>query len=91
MELNNSPKIFEGYKSAKPGDTISLLEKGFRNIGFEVNYTDYVTGNSRSKIYSGSVILKGTSFKASGKGRTKKLSRASAIAELAERFSAGLY
>jgi len=91
MMLASSPKTFDGYKSATPESTICRIEEGFEKIGFSVDYYEYVAGDERTKIFSGGASLVGTNFTASGKGRTSVLSKASAVAELVERFSVSLY
>lgn len=88
MELTNSPKKYEKYKSSPPETTIATIEKGFRELGIELEYFSKQT-SAALKIHSGGCRIKNTPIKTNGKGCSYLLSKASAYAEMAERFSSG--
>jgi len=89
MELKNSPKIFENYKCDYPENTIKKIEEGFKSLGLEIVYHEKTVGSSDAVIYSGYALIDFLGFTQSGKGTTHMLSKASAYAEAAERFSTG--
>lgn len=90
MELHKSPKIFENYKSDHPIETINRIQKGFKSLNLEINYRDTSIKNSDFSLYSGFASIDILGWSQEGKGFSKILSKASAYAELAERFSIGL-
>lgn len=89
MELLNSPKIFKNYKSDFPKNTIDSIENGFKKIGLNFVYKEKKVSSSNFSIYSGKLINDELGFSVEGKGLSPELAKASAFAELAERFSAG--
>lgn len=87
--LTSSPKRYESYKSAAPEDTVRRIEDGFARLGFTLKYSEKNVRDGT--FFSGVARLHGLDWSANGKGTSSILSRASAYAELAERFSAGLF
>jgi len=89
MKLNSSPKIYDNYKCDHPNNTIKRIEGGFKKIGLELNYKEKIVSSLGSSIYSGYAFIDILGFTQNGKGISSILSKASAYAELAERFSTG--
>jgi len=89
MILKSSPKIYNDYKCDKPENTIARIEEGFRKIGLEISYKDKVLTSNKSSIYSGLSSVEILGWSQCGKGTSKLLAKASAYAEMAERFSTG--
>nr|WP_321487042.1 hypothetical protein [uncultured Draconibacterium sp.] len=50
MKLQNSPKIFENYKSDIPDNIIKNIEEGFGRLGFKLEYF-------QAKVLSGWMFL----------------------------------
>lgn len=91
MELKPSPKIFENYKCDYPENTVKRIEKGFEKLGLKITYENKCVESSGASIHSGMAILDVLNTSQNGKGTSYILSKASAYAELAERFSTGYY
>jgi ribosomal protein S12 methylthiotransferase accessory factor len=89
MELTSSPKIFEKYKCDSPQNTIIKIEKGFNSLGLDIVYREKKVTSSDITLYSGYALIDFLGFTQNGKGATHLLSKASAYAETAERFSTG--
>ena len=89
MKLQNSPKVFENYKADWPENTVRRIAEGFKRVGIELIYQE--RSSKESLVRSGSVEMAGLGYAANGKGRTRELAKASAHAELAERFSSACY
>jgi YcaO-like protein with predicted kinase domain len=93
--LKDSIKDYKGYKVKPPKETISKIESSFEKINLKVKYTPntnvalrkyYPFQIGQSVLYpegKENIIL----LKTNGKGVTSILSRASATAELVERFT----
>jgi len=91
MKLNSSPKIFENYKCDYPNNTIKKIEEGFKKLGLEIVYNENKVGNSVFTSYLGSAFIDILGWGQYGKGNSSVLAKASAYAELVERFSTGCF
>jgi len=89
MKLRESPKIFENYKCDYPENTIKRIEGGFKKIGLEISYYETTVSYPDEAIFSGYALIDLLGIIQNGKGITRLLAKASAYAELAERFSSG--
>lgn len=75
-------------KCDTPANTIRRIKDGFARLGLKPEYVPYrVAGN----IHWGRVWIDAIRIVCNGKGVSPELAEASAYAELAERFSAGLF
>ncbi|HEC86717.1 MAG TPA: hypothetical protein ENI49_02450, partial [Thermoplasmatales archaeon] len=93
--IGDSIKHYKGYKVKPPEETISFIEKAFKDMGLKPIYVPnenlIVTGYT--PFQSGTVKLfsvdndKIALLQCEGKGVTPLLAKASGFAELAERFS----
>ncbi len=94
-ELKDSIKEYKGYKVKSPEETIERIESAFNKINLGVEYNIYKEGALKklSPFQCGNSILHPledkniTLLKTNGKGVSSILSRASATAELIERFT----
>lgn len=87
FKLKSSPKLFRNYKSETPSRTISKIEKALQKLGLDLNNIKY----KREKVGEGfsiySEFLNYSDFYvSSGKGLSRQLSKASALAEAVERI-----
>jgi len=89
MKLNHSPKIYNNYKCDYPENTIKRIEEGFKKIGLELTYHEKIVSSQDASIYSGYALIDIIGSTQNGKGISSILSKASAYAEIAERFSTG--
>lgn len=89
MKLNSSPKIYNNYKCDYPENTIKKIEEGFKKIGLKLTYKEKSVSSPDASIYSGYALIDVLSSTQNGKGTSSILSKASAYAETAERFSTG--
>ena len=89
MNLSSSPKVFQNYKCDTPKNTIKKIENGFKKLDLEISYLEKEIKTSDFSIYSGHALVDILGWSQHGKGITSILSKASAYAELAERFSTG--
>ena len=89
MKLKSTPKVFQKYKSDYPENTIKRIKEGFKEIGLNIIYQEKKIGTDEFSIYVSSAMVDLLSWSQLGKGITPILSKASAYAELAERFSTG--
>ncbi len=71
-----------------PSNTISRIKDGFRKLQLDVEYSPFQVSDN---IYWGRIWIDSIRIVCNGKGITPELAEASAYAELAERFSAGLF
>ena len=71
-----------------PSNTISNIKDGFRRLHLNVEYSPFQVSDN---IYWGRIWIDSIRIVCNGKGITPELAEASAYAELAERFSAGLF
>jgi len=89
MILKSSPKIFNEYKCDNPENTIARIEEGFKKLGLDISYREQVLTSNDLSIYTGLASIEVLGWSQCGKGTSKLLAKASAYAEMAERFSAG--
>ncbi len=71
-----------------PSNTIDRISRGMEALGLDVQYTPF---NVSDNIHWGEIWIDSIRIVCNGKGITPELAKASAFAELAERFSAGLF
>jgi ribosomal protein S12 methylthiotransferase accessory factor len=71
-----------------PSNTIGKIKDGFRKLHLNVEYSPFRVSDN---IYWGRIWIDSIRIACNGKGITPELAEASAYAELAERFSAGLF
>ena len=71
-----------------PSNTIRRIKDGFRKLQLDVEYSPFQVSDN---IYWGQIWIDSIRIVCNGKGITPELVEASAYAELAERFSAGLF
>ena len=71
-----------------PSNTIRRIKDGFRKLELNVEYSPFKVSDN---IYWGQIWIDSIRIVCNGKGITPELAEASAYAELAERFSAGLF
>jgi YcaO-like protein with predicted kinase domain len=71
-----------------PSNTISRIKDGFRKLHLNVEYSPFQVSDN---IYWGRIWIDSIRIVCNGKGITPELAEASAYAELAERFSSGLF
>ncbi len=98
MKLKSSPRIYKGYKCDYPENTVKRITEGFGKMGFRLNYVKIkkyrrVNRAEKELFFAGRVEARKKHFIISqfGKGVSATLARASAYAELAERFSANIF
>ncbi|MDD5146038.1 MAG: hypothetical protein PHF44_04320, partial [Candidatus Pacebacteria bacterium] len=92
MKLKKSPKIFNNYKCDYPQNTIKRIEDGFNKLGVKIEYQTLINIEKKNiSIYSGTARAFNSVFHSNGKGVSFELCRASAYAEIAERFSTRIY
>lgn len=78
----------EFHKCDTPVRTIRRIAAGFRKLGYDIGYAPFEVADG---IHWGQVWIEALKLTCFGKGLTPALAKASAYAELAERFSAGLF
>ncbi|MEA1949016.1 MAG: YcaO-like family protein [Thermodesulfobacteriota bacterium] len=71
-----------------PSNTINRIKDGFRKLHLNVEYSPFQVSDN---IYWGRIWIDSIRIVCNGKGITLELAEASAYAELAERFSSGLF
>jgi len=91
MNLKKSLKIFNGYKCDYPEKTVKRIEEGFKKIGLHLSYNEKEVSSDKNGLYSSEATIKELDFSTYGKGTNSVLSKASAFAEMAERFSACMF
>lgn len=87
MKFQNSVRNEYG-KCDLPSNTIRRIKDGFRKLQLNVEYSPFQVSDN---IYWGRIWIDSIRIVCNGKGITPELAEASAYAELAERFSAGLF
>ena len=87
MQLQNRARNPFG-KTDTPENTVRRIAGGFQRLGYEIHYAP-VTVTDR--IHWSQIGIDAIGLQCQGKGMTAELARASAHAELAERFSGGLF
>lgn len=94
MKLRSSPKVFLNYKCDTPGNTVERIDREFKRLGLEIAYRPDAAITGGIPIHTGEAHLNYCGrevppFKTLGKGTTAELAKASAYAEMAERFCGG--
>lgn len=87
MNLTNHVRNEFG-KTDIPENTIATIASGFERLGYDIHYTPFRVSND---IHWSHIAVDAIHLQCQGKGMTPELARASAHAELAERFSGGLF
>lgn len=87
MKLQPSPKIFNNYKCDFPENTIKRIEEGFQKLGLNLSFYEKSVSSSNAAVYSGYAVIDLLNASQNGKGTSPILAKASAYAELMERFS----
>lgn len=87
MKFNNCARNKYG-KCDIPSETIRKIKDGFGKLGLDIQYTGFRVSDN---IFWGQIWIDSIRIVCNGKGITPELAEASAHAELAERFSAGLF
>ena len=75
-------------KTDTPDNTIRMIEAGFDRLGYDIVYMPFQVAEH---IHWSQIGIDAIHLQCQGKGLTPQLAMASAHAELAERFSAGLF
>ncbi len=75
-------------KTDTPKNTIDRIAAGFARLGFDIRYTPFKVAEH---IHWSHICVDSIYLECQGKGLTPELAKASAHAELAERFSSGLF
>lgn len=87
MNLQNHIRNEFG-KTDTPGNTVNNIAGGFDRLGYEIRYMPFKVADH---IHWSQICIDAIQLQCQGKGLTPDLAEASAYAELAERFSAGLF
>ena len=75
-------------KTDTPHNTIRKIAAGFDRLGYDIRYTPFQVAD---QIHWSQICIDAIHLQCQGKGLTPELAAASAHAELAERFSGGLF
>jgi len=87
MNLTNHVRNEFG-KTDTPENTIRNIVEGFDRLGYDIQYRPFQVAE---QIHWSQICIYSIHLECQGKGLTQTLSKASAHAELAERFSGGLF
>jgi len=87
MKLKNYVRNEFG-KTDTPENTIKNIAAGFGRMGYDIRYMPFQVSE---QIHWSQICVDAIQLQCQGKGLTPELSKASAHAELAERFSGGLF
>lgn len=87
MILNNHRRNEFG-KTDTPDNTIRNIVDGFDRLGYDIHYRPFQCAD---RLHWSQIEIHAIKLQCQGKGLTPQLSKASAHAELAERFSGGLF
>ena len=87
MEFKNQKRNTLG-KCDVPEQTTQRIHDGFSRLNLDVGYAPYQVSEN---IFWGQIWIDKIQMVCNGKGVTPEMAKASAYAELAERFSAGLF
>jgi YcaO-like protein with predicted kinase domain len=87
MKLTNYVRNDLG-KCDLPRNTVQKIKDGFGKLNLKIDYAPYQVSDN---IYWGQIWIDSIRIVCNGKGMTPEMAEASAHAELAERFSAGLF
>jgi ribosomal protein S12 methylthiotransferase accessory factor YcaO len=90
MIIEDAFKDKQTLKCQNFDTTIKNIHSGFKKIGVNV-LTNSMRKNRKVSSFSCKSHIPELNFSSSGKGTTKKQAKASALAELVERFSANLH
>jgi YcaO-like protein with predicted kinase domain len=75
-------------KTDTPQNTIGNIGAGFDRLGYDIRYTPFQVADH---IHWSHICIDAINLQCQGKGLTPELAKASAYAELVERFSGGLF
>ena len=75
-------------KTDTPKNTIRNIADGFDRLGYDIRYMPF---QAADHIHWSQISIDAIKLQCQGKGLTPELARASAYAELAERFSGGMF
>ena len=87
MELKNFVRNAYG-KNDVPANTIERIRRGFKRLGLQPEYRQF---KAAENLYWGQIWIDSIKIICEGKGTTADLCEASALAELTERLSAGMF
>ena len=87
MQLQNRIRNAFG-KTDTPENTIGRIAEGFERLGYDIRYAPFAVAE---RIHWSQIGIDAIGLQCQGKGMTAALAKASAHAELAERFSGGLF
>lgn len=87
MQLKNHLRNEFG-KTDTPENTVRKITAGFDRLGFDIHYMPYRVAD---QIHWSQIAIDAINLQCQGKGMSSVLAKASAHAELAERFSGGLF
>jgi len=87
MIFQNFVRNAQGKKDI-PENTIERIRKGFKHLGLQPEYRQFKAGEN---LYWGQIWIDAIKIICEGKGTTPALCEASALAELTERLSAGMF
>lgn len=87
MHLQNCIRNKFG-KTDTPENTIGKIAAGFDRLGYDIRYIPFQVAD---QIHWSQISIDAIKLQCQGKGLTAELAKASAHAELAERFSGGLF
>lgn len=87
MKLNNHLRN-ECGKTDTPENTVGNITAGFERLGYDIQYMPYRVAD---QIHWSHIAVDAIRIQCQGKGMSPALAKASAYAELAERFSGGLF
>ncbi len=87
MEFQNHVRNEYG-KTDTPSNTVSRIKEGFKKLDLDLDYSYFKVSDD---IHWSRVWIDEARIICNGKGVTPELAEASAYAEIAERFSAGLF
>lgn len=87
MKLQNHVRNEFGMTDT-PENTVSRIADGFRRLGYDIAYAPFQMADH---IHWSQIGIDRIGLQCQGKGMTPQLAEASAHAELAERFSGGLF
>ncbi|BBO91814.1 YcaO-like family protein [Desulfosarcina ovata] len=78
----------EFNKTDTPANTIGKIAAGFDRLGYDIRYQHYAVSD---RMHWSQITIDAIKLQCQGKGVTPELAKASAYAELTERFSGGLF
>jgi ribosomal protein S12 methylthiotransferase accessory factor len=87
MNFKNFVRNAQGKKDT-PVNTIKRIQRGFKRLGLQLEYQPF---KAAENLYWGRIWIDAIKLICEGKGTSPALCEASALAELTERLSAGMY